>query len=864
MHMGDRLKVRLLIAAAISAMAVSPTASAQSARRMHYDLPMDALADSLRAVSRLSGREIIFTGDGIEGRTAPRLKGDYTPDDAVRQLLKGSGFSAEFRKDVILIRRKPHSFNLEAGGPEDNAEIVVTGSHIRGKMPIAPLVARSRDDIERRGRTDLGAFARDLPQSYSGGQNPGVIGSFQPGSENFNSSSTLNLRGLGADATLTLLNGHRVAYDSVVQGVDISAIPLIAVERVEVVTDGSSALYGADAVAGVANILLRRDYDGLQTTAHLAAANDGGAEQQQYSAIAGRRWTSGGMFIAGDLTRSTAVTAKQRELTSGLNGASILYPRIHSVTSALAAHQNLSDIAELSIDGHYSNRDSTTAYAFLTTADYRTSGNYGDRNVEAWSISPRLRLKLNGGWEIDLFGTLGSSNSTTWASSFSGGRLLVQNEIHYDNDLRNIEASADGPLFHLPAGPVVVALGGGYREIALSANIRAHRATSTTTTLAFDTTQKISYAYGELSMPAFKAERDRAFLERVDLTAAARYERYAGIASTWTPKFGALIGFGGGISLGTSWGKSFKAPTLSQVSRATTGDLVSAGDFLPAAPGGLPILLLGGTKPGVGPETATSWNATLSIKPPFLHGLGLQLTYYEVTYKNRVMEPFASTTDAFGSNVYSDLIITSPTAAQINAIVQSLPLGLTNQTSGAFDPANVGAIVDNRLQNIARQELKSVDLAVSYIGQLGEDRVEITGNASYLENRLQLSALQPTIERSGVIFSPPHWRGAASGSWFHRGASITATLNYIGGTADRRFAPATRVGSFTTVDLVARLESGEERGLFKGSSLTIGVTNLLNSYPDRIRNASAVLPPFDATNYSIIGRVVSLSLSKRW
>src|SRR3546814_10273297 len=104
--------------------------------------------------------------------------------------------------------------------------------------------------------------------------------------------SALNLRGLGPDATLTLFNGHRVAYDAIGQGVDISAVPLAAVDRIEVLTDGSSALYGSDAVGGVANVILRRDYDGAVASARVGGATDGGDFEQQYNLVTGRRWQS--------------------------------------------------------------------------------------------------------------------------------------------------------------------------------------------------------------------------------------------------------------------------------------------------------------------------------------------------------------------------------------------------------------------------------------------------------------------------------------------------------------------------------------------------------------------------------------------
>src|SRR3546814_1212331 len=92
-------------------------------------------------------------------------------------------------------------------------------------------------------------------------------------SENLASTSTLNLRGLGPDATLTLINGHRIAYDGAFQGVDISAIPLAALDRLEIVADGASALYGSDAVGGVANIILRRDFDGIWSSARISGTD---------------------------------------------------------------------------------------------------------------------------------------------------------------------------------------------------------------------------------------------------------------------------------------------------------------------------------------------------------------------------------------------------------------------------------------------------------------------------------------------------------------------------------------------------------------------------------------------------------------
>lgn len=125
----------------------------------------------------------------------------------------------------------------------DKATIVVTGSRIKGGQAASEVIAVSRDTITAAGQVDLGEATRVLPQNFGGGQNPGVGTGAGLVNSNVNSASNVNLRGLGPDATLTLLNGHRLPYDSAFGGVDISAIPLAALDRIEVVPDGASAIY---------------------------------------------------------------------------------------------------------------------------------------------------------------------------------------------------------------------------------------------------------------------------------------------------------------------------------------------------------------------------------------------------------------------------------------------------------------------------------------------------------------------------------------------------------------------------------------------------------------------------------------------
>ncbi len=246
----------------------------------------------------------------------------------MKRALAGTDLVVALEDGAFLIRGRSQASATEIKESREG-DILVTGTRIRGADSASPTRVFDRSQIENTGVNDLGSFVRTLPQNFSGGQNPGVAGGGAEGlnNQNTNSSSTLNLRGLGPDATLTLVNGHRVAYDGVFQGVDIAAIPVAAIDRLEIVTDGASALYGSDAVGGVANIILRRDFDGLQTSARLGASTDGGNFQQQYNAVSGGVWRGGGVMVAADYSRATEVAASDRSYTQVLDPSATLVPR---------------------------------------------------------------------------------------------------------------------------------------------------------------------------------------------------------------------------------------------------------------------------------------------------------------------------------------------------------------------------------------------------------------------------------------------------------------------------------------------------------------------------------------------------------
>lgn len=200
--------------------------------------------------------------------------------------------------------------------------ITVTGSRIKGVdlEGAQPLVVLSAEDIKNSGASSLFELLKDL------GQLRGGSGTFSTSESGATSTSTpagqsaASLRGLGPASTLTLINGRRVAASSFAAGtqnfVDINSIPLAAIERVEILATGASAIYGADAVAGVINYILKKDYDKAEVNLSYgnstASSNEGTAN---LNLIWGQQVAGGNLTMFADFYDRKAFNASDRSFT---------------------------------------------------------------------------------------------------------------------------------------------------------------------------------------------------------------------------------------------------------------------------------------------------------------------------------------------------------------------------------------------------------------------------------------------------------------------------------------------------------------------------------------------------------------------
>ena len=214
---------------------------------------------------------------------------------------------------ALLLYAPPAS--AEEAADAEIEEVVVTGSRIprQDLEGVAPVTVYTQVDIDRSGATSIGQILREIPSVAGGAQttqvNNGGGGTMQ-----------ISLRGMGAVRTLVLLNGRRItsSVDDGANGisVDLNTIPTSIIERIEVLKDGASAVYGSDAVAGVVNIITRKGFDGLELSAYYGDTTRGGGSRGQVDMIAGGESDSSNWIFVGSTTDEEEIEVTDREWAS--------------------------------------------------------------------------------------------------------------------------------------------------------------------------------------------------------------------------------------------------------------------------------------------------------------------------------------------------------------------------------------------------------------------------------------------------------------------------------------------------------------------------------------------------------------------
>ena len=311
------------------------SADASPAAQYLIAQPAQAVADSLRAIARETGTSVLFEPGTVKGRVAHPVSGHLSAFEAITAALQGTGLVAVQMADGAVVVKPVAAPAVPASGvppvsaagdemapggdggsqmtvssargdSTGMARVEITGTRLKrinaeGPAPVNVYTAK---DIEQSGQPNLQRFLAGLNEvSASAGE--GTFGATA-------GQGTVQLRGLPLGTTLVLINGRRVEAvgTSLANFFNLNLIPLAAIERVEVVPVGSSAVYGGDALAGVVNVILKKYIDGISLQANLGSGRgfgDGGI-----SLATGGRSDAGSYLVLGSYSRATALTEAER------------------------------------------------------------------------------------------------------------------------------------------------------------------------------------------------------------------------------------------------------------------------------------------------------------------------------------------------------------------------------------------------------------------------------------------------------------------------------------------------------------------------------------------------------------------------
>jgi outer membrane receptor protein involved in Fe transport len=974
------------------AMCSADAARADETRRTEFHIAAQDAAAALTEFSdQWMGGDVTFEPERVSGHMTHAVNGVYDGPGALSVLLDQTGLAYTITdKQNLAIAPvqplQPDRLDLRPRNPRLHAPLqndlsksvdaigqVIIDRWRTGGIPPqdTEVIILDRPDIEQTGFVTIQDFLTSLPQDFGGGPREDTLDRGRESATNSGKGRGVNLRGLGAGATLVLINGRRLAPGgSQALFVDISSIPLAAVERIEVQPDGASALYGADAIGGVVNFIMRDDFKGRETHAQFGAVTNGGLKEQMFSQLAGIPWNTGHILATFEYYRRDALWADDRRYATsdlspfggrnfdvpsgnpgtlsngrqtwaiphGQNGSSLgaadlvsgttnlydphagttILPRQQRESAFISLRNTFDSGTHLFVDALFSVRDVfansgqltaplplahdpffvppkdstgpyTVLYGFgsdlgsMRLNEEIQTGNFtvgAGHAIGQWTLTgyagyafekenqrvsgladfTQLDSALKDPVRSTAFNPLGDGSFTNPATL---ARIAAQSQFRTNSVLKLSNLQLEGPLLPLPGGYVRIIAAGDYRGQTLSTTTTLG---NTATATPINVTRGVTAAFGELKIPIFGFDNDRkldnriAGLRQLDLDLAVRVENFNDFGSAVAPKLGIVWSPLGGLLLRASVADSFKAPNMIDLVESNNGiQLITLPD--PSSPSGSrPTLLWFGNNKDLHAERARSWAVEAEIGPNLIKNLSFNVTYFDVVFRNRI-QAITPTADLLENPAFESVVNRNPTAAE-RANVCSRGTFSGNPTDCLN--AQVGAIADVRLQNIALLKTSGIDLLAKYYfpGAFGKVTTLLRGTylLRYAEAQTRDS---PMLNMLNTIGNPVNTRLRGVVAWERRGFQVIGALNFTNGYRDTSSQPNRSIASFTTADL--KFSYGFDAtngGLLKGTGFSVDVRNVLNRATPFVNNPIGV--GYDPSNGDLVGRLWSLNVGKRW
>ena len=294
----------------------------------HFNIRSQDLSEALKALSAAADEQLLFSADLVADKRSPPLSGQYTFSAALSRLLEGSGLTLDRTRSGVALVVRERSNNVPAAvvpavplvTPQEDARRSALAAQLRAEslepMRIAevsitarpaeqaiydtpvPITSIGSDLIEQQAATNV-AQALNQNAAFKATTTPTTNGvrAATPG------ASYADLRGLGSSRTLVLVDGKRfvpqIATTVASYQVDLNQVPVLLVERAETAIGGASARWGSDALAGVVNLVLRKDFQGWRTDVQGGASDYGDDQEYRVGVLAGTRLLDGRAHLEG-------------------------------------------------------------------------------------------------------------------------------------------------------------------------------------------------------------------------------------------------------------------------------------------------------------------------------------------------------------------------------------------------------------------------------------------------------------------------------------------------------------------------------------------------------------------------------------
>lgn len=922
-----RTTISAAICLSLAGVAIGSDAGAAIRKQTH--IPAQPLEQALRDLSKDRDLHFIFVAEDVKDHRTPGVTGELTHIEALSELLKGTGLTyLEIDEQTISILPKTMALEEKRGAdkagsatrsqarsntsapnklwtkqvrvaqseedvvkPESVAntqelrdsnhqkveleEVLVTGTNIRNVTDeFSPVISVDREFLDNAGYATVGQYIAQLPQNFTGG----TSATPDRGALSFSGigANAVNLRAMGTGATLTLLNGRRMAASGTSGTfVDISGIPTAAIDRVDVLTDGASAIYGSDAIAGVVNFVLRKDYNGGETRLRFGT-KDGDATDYQIGQTFGVSTGRGRALLSYEYASEEPLDANDRSFTAMMDDPNEILPGGYRNSAFFSGGLTLGDEGELFLELNYSDRHSRQ--------DVTATGIYRQivADVQNYGGAAGATFALPGGWRGEVSG---SASITDFRNiEYRIPPILGDGgaEMWNDEYIWSADAKADGGLFDIWGGTVRAVIGAQYRkeshdgasDFLDEVGVRLNQEQ-----LASDRDREIVALYTEIYAPLISEMNSVAGVRSLALSLAGRYEEYSDFGTTLNPKFGVLWTPIDGFTLRSSYGKSFRAPPMYHLVDMISE--VSIVDYIdPGVPSGRSVAArVGGFSSDLGPEESTSWSIGVDLLPKFAPGLNARVTYYDIEYTGRIAAPRPELdTSTLEFYDYPLPVERNVDLAQLQAWISQAPFGLFNYT--VFTPTgshseleDVTVVLKTFPTNTSASRARGIDADASYNFAVGESRWMASVNANYiLGSKDQFSPLRPSVKTYDRIFQPAELRMRGGLVWSMNALSAHAYANYVSSYDDNRVQgePPRNVGDWLTFD--ASLQYDFDRagatGFLSGTRATLSVRNLTNKAPPYVIAGLRVFETnhtaYDSANADPDGRTIALQISKKW